>query len=124
MRVLKHNIAQSVKSAPLNNTLLSSPSVSFYYHCLLSWFAKRERNGDGLLLALIMDAVTDNLAAKLSVFWSPRYLKDLTQLQCLHYDGKIVMKGAMNVFDVEGDVTYSVDRLRMRFETNFSTIRP
>ena len=36
---------------------------------------------------------------------------------------KIVTKVVVNVFDVEGDVTYSVDRLRTRFETNFSKIR-
>ena len=58
---------------------------------------KRERNGDGLLLALIMDAVTGNLAVKLSVYRSPCYLKGLSQLQCAQYDGKIAMKIVINV---------------------------
>ena len=140
-----------------------------------------------------MDAVIGNSAVKLSVCWSLCYLKGLSQLQCLQYDGKIVTKGmmekfsrkvcwkncheryngkivmkgmrencherydgkivtkimmgklsrklwwknchesydgkivtkvAVNVFDLEGDVTYSVDSLRMKFETNFSILRP
>jgi DNA-directed RNA polymerase subunit RPC12/RpoP len=70
----------------------------------------------------MMVAVINSFAVKLGLLIILAF-KEPVQLQCIQCDGKIFMKVVVSVFDVKGDATYSVGRLRTRFEPDLSKAR-